>query len=543
MQLVGCLCSGVRGAELGFARLYAFGTSTRVVYYSDFSGTVHTTSGNDLILDSNGGGIVYVNQLTDILVYDSSGNLIRSFTEGEAAPNTEVISQSFTGVNRTTGVSATSQPTTLQALLDLWETQNGAPDWQVLFGGSPATIQAAVAGIAGLYYNVKAPTYGAAGDGATDDTTPIQNAINAAAVSSGTVVFPAGTYRTTAALTLPINVNMLGLGTVRILVDSSTANTLTFSASSGIAVNYNKIENIAFSASQTNSGHSLQVNASTVYYTIFLNCGFGGSFLTADSVLFSDNLAHDIVFDSCRFDAIGATSPALTCDQASPRVRVRGSRLLIGQGGYTATAVTGRRMSLLGCTFDLSQASSGTMTAVVLNSTPTATIVGCEFIAPSAGTSTCMSLTNANASGTSVTEAGNILRGTWTSIYSGFTAGSNIPSQQALTRDSRGFNTTDNAATVDVKADQYGYTSLTRTNTANQTLTSSVGYGGATWTLIFFNNGGGASGVITFGTGFDVNTPTITGLANGKIATYQFRAVYVNGAAAWVPVSAQLGNL
>lgn len=51
-------------------------------------------------------------------------------------------------------------------------------------------------------YDVKSSTYGAVGDGTTDDTTAIQNAINAAMTSGGIVYFPAGTYKVTSTLNI-----------------------------------------------------------------------------------------------------------------------------------------------------------------------------------------------------------------------------------------------------------------------------------------------------------------------------------------------------
>jgi len=62
-------------------------------------------------------------------------------------------------------------------------------------------------------YNVSA--YGAKGDGTTDDTTAIQNAINAAtAAGGGTVVFPypSNYYRVSSKITLDSNITLLGLG-------------------------------------------------------------------------------------------------------------------------------------------------------------------------------------------------------------------------------------------------------------------------------------------------------------------------------------------
>lgn len=59
-----------------------------------------------------------------------------------------------------------------------------------------------------LFYNVK--TYGALGNGNNDDTTAIQAAINAAAVSGGRVYLPAGTYKITDVLTLASWVYIFG---------------------------------------------------------------------------------------------------------------------------------------------------------------------------------------------------------------------------------------------------------------------------------------------------------------------------------------------
>jgi hypothetical protein len=65
------------------------------------------------------------------------------------------------------------------------------------------------------YFNVM--SYGAVGNNVADDTIAIQNALNAAGAVTGvagynTVFFPAGSYHTTATLTVPIGVSLLGVG-------------------------------------------------------------------------------------------------------------------------------------------------------------------------------------------------------------------------------------------------------------------------------------------------------------------------------------------
>lgn len=82
-------------------------------------------------------------------------------------------------------------------------------------GGSPGTwgtelnawLDAAV-----TPYNVIAD-YGAKGDGVNDDTTPIQNALNACSSAGGGIVyFPPGTYKITATLNVSDKVELCGAG-------------------------------------------------------------------------------------------------------------------------------------------------------------------------------------------------------------------------------------------------------------------------------------------------------------------------------------------
>jgi len=60
--------------------------------------------------------------------------------------------------------------------------------------------------------NVKDSTYGAVGDGTTDDTTAIQAALTAVGTNGGTIYFPVGRYKITSALTVSRNQKLVGEG-------------------------------------------------------------------------------------------------------------------------------------------------------------------------------------------------------------------------------------------------------------------------------------------------------------------------------------------
>lgn len=70
------------------------------------------------------------------------------------------------------------------------------------------------------YFNVK--DYLATGDGVTDDTTAIQNAITAAAIIGGTVFFPSGTYVISSALTMFTAVSLLGVGSEAVIINQTS---------------------------------------------------------------------------------------------------------------------------------------------------------------------------------------------------------------------------------------------------------------------------------------------------------------------------------
>jgi hypothetical protein len=77
----------------------------------------------------------------------------------------------------------------------------------------PVMVSPVAAAAANPYLTYSVTSYGAIGNGISDDTAGIQAAINAAAAGKATIVwFPAGVYRITAPLVLPLKVSLLGAG-------------------------------------------------------------------------------------------------------------------------------------------------------------------------------------------------------------------------------------------------------------------------------------------------------------------------------------------
>ncbi len=114
-------------------------------------------------------------------------------------------------------------------------------------------------------FDVRDPAYGATGDGSTDDTTAIQNAIDAAAVSGGTVLLPTGTYRTTATLNLPRNpsVSIAGVHPERTVLEYGGAGkALTWDAGAPVVDRF-FLQNFSIKCTSPGATHGIHMNAAS----------------------------------------------------------------------------------------------------------------------------------------------------------------------------------------------------------------------------------------------------------------------------------------
>lgn len=369
MQIVAPLIAGISGAEGGYAKLFKRGTSTRATWYADFEGVSSDSSGADIPLDANGRAVVYVNEYVDVQVVDSDGDAVVDFTVGNSTNDVEYRGQSFTGVDYQTAAAAANNPVSVQALMDLWKTQNGSIDWKVAVGATAQTLPTWLAALLGLLFNVKDPTYGALGDGVTDDTGAITAAIAAAnAAGGGTVFFPPGDYYVTSVLTVSAGVNLLGAGpnVATLSINHATASLLQTAAATYF---WTRIEGLRLTAAQTNTGQMLS-NLSTSKL-ILSNCYIGGANCTGNALVEAANTANYAIIEDCAFDVGGSAGAAIDTSVLTGRWKVNRCRFTT-PATCTPTndgIVYGTKIDLTDCEFDVSATSSGTLSCFTASST------------------------------------------------------------------------------------------------------------------------------------------------------------------------------
>ncbi len=535
MNLITPLASGIRGAENGSVAIYQRGTSQFVTYYQNFDASGAVTPTAPVALDAFGGGTFYVNQLVTCVARDSNGNVVRTFDAGTEAPSVEVISQSFTGTDYTTGTRAASEPTTLQAVLDAWRTSAGTTDFNVSISSVSMGLAAAFANTAvAMFINVKSTLYGAVGDGVTDDTAAIQSAINVVnAAPGGIVYFPKGNYRITSALSITSTPGIMLLGggerVSNIALDHATANGLSFTSGAST------IAYLSIFAFQNNSGSIISVSSSATIRVIGSQIGDTGPVGTTGRLinmpaggtltLLSSKLA--ITGSTASFlNMVGGTLHASACEFVFPSLN------------YTGTAIVGTGSCGLlvnSCLFSTNSITGGTSTIFnVATTTRGWSVTGCGFASTLGGTV----IWAVNPTGSvGMVEAGNTFGSgyTFSNALSPIVFTPSAASHEGAVLASRQFRRYYQAVDttpVNLPTSLYGYCEVARSNNANQTITFDDPPGpGHHLTLALNNNQGAVSGTITMGGTNIKGVAPFTVNAN-KVSYYHFRSVEVGVPAA-----------
>lgn len=544
MHLVTPLVSGIAGAENGTVHFYRRGASgTYIAYYTSFEGDGATTPTAGVTLDSNGGGVFYVNEETICVVKNSSGTTVRSFVAGASATAVEVISRSFTGTDYETGATGASKPITLASVLDLLYTSFGTRDFNVLFGGVSTSLQTAIAGVGTLFYNVKSPAYGALGDGSTNDTSAIQAALDAAsAAGGGTVFFPAGTYRITATLTVAATVSLLGVGpSASIITMDVGPSTPTLTMSVGLTYQ-TTVSGLRLKKTQANNGNLITA--------------------TAGRRLLIDNCYFDASIGSTGIQAAGGSSiyvwrstflvsptagNALTSTSVSTSVfHCFACNFVLGAAAGTNTVVNAYGGSWIACEFDASAMASGTVTLFQLSSgvtglAKTGAIIACNGGNPVGGTVTVVQsvtgrandglLTIGNRWGSAVTISASLSDATKATYYG----------ENNQDRARAKFYVADDTAALSVSPGVYSQVEVERTTTGNQTLTfDAPGPVSMDFTLVYNNNQGAGGGTITMA-GPVQGLTTFTVNAN-KVSHYFFRSIHTSTHEYWSLVGSDVNQ-
>ena len=405
MNLVSTLCAGISAAANGWAEIYIRGTTTRATVYYAFEAPTSDSSGANIALDAYGAVEVYVNQLVDIVAKSPDGTVVRSWTDGYSSPNVEVISPAFTGHDYVSGAAAVNKPTTLQAVLDLYATSSGSKDWKVLIGGVEKNLQNAFGSLNGLVFNVKDPTYGAVGDGVTNDQTAIASALAAAVAAGGGVVFfPKGTYLVTTAIEWDHKVSIVGVGArLSIISTNSPSNARIITWTSGTAQNDPLlVSGVGFSASQANSGE--QVYANVAVNVAFSDCGFGASSNCTGNLLRLTN-GGNVTAKDCRFTSYGSGFCAYL---VASNFAALGCTFETGNTSYDQALLRldSGRYAFLGCKLDVALVSSlpaALYALEVVSSTMNLFVGGCYFRTNAQSYTACLSM----LSGATVTTCGN----------------------------------------------------------------------------------------------------------------------------------------
>jgi len=551
MHLIGPLVGGIRGAESGHAEIYERGTSTRATYYWDFEGDTPIGTGVNVQLDANGGTSVYVNQYVDVRVYSSNGTLVRSFTQGNSSPDVEVRSNAFTGVDYATGNTLIGYPTTLQQVLDLWAASSGSYNWLVNVGGNNITIQNALGALAGIFYNVKDPTYGALGDGATDDTASIQAAIDACETGGGGIVyFPSGNYVISTGLTVPAEVNLLGSGpnSSVIQTNSAAAGFAAITFGEDCIRNWQTMSGLSVTPILATDVGSFMVALGTgvsVTKVKLIDCYLGGPLMngygvatSATSALYMDACVIEGGGNNCYALALlGPVNWVIDCLFVAPAdlsgLTLLEGFLMIGGGVY-----------MRGCRFDNSACAAGAYDDIwFFNISPIVVMTDCNFTAAGGATVNAFDFAQNWDATWYFYEDNNVYQTDeiFGVVGVAFWTASATKQMHFGSLAGRSYWEANNGGARNVPRG-YGMYTIKRTDATNLVLTILGCYFENQELIVVVDNSANANAITLADNGINDDAGPIT-VGIGMVRTRHYRAANIGGALAWVLIGPTSGDL
>ncbi|WP_100486946.1 right-handed parallel beta-helix repeat-containing protein [Sporolactobacillus pectinivorans] len=211
---------------------------------------------------------------------------------------------------------------------------------------------------------IQAKSYHVAGNGKTDDTDHIRQAISAAAAISGTVFFGKGTYLVSGPIDIPSNVSIIGSGKDQTIFKAAKRNNDHIFSLGGNQT----VENVSFDSRLgiMPAGDGITIdgckfmssvqgiqNAVTVHYLTVINCLFEKS---GYGILSNQQPSYDVKVINCRFinnygDAveINASSDGWVIENCT----FSGISSNTPNAGFgVGAAISAKNIVIKGCTFE-----------------------------------------------------------------------------------------------------------------------------------------------------------------------------------------------
>jgi len=529
VHLIEPLAVGIAAASLGTVDLLRRGSSTRVTYYTSFEGDGATTPTGSIDLDASGGGVFYVNETTDVVVRDATGEEVRRFVSASAASSVEVISQSFTGTDYDSAATGATKPVPLSTVLDRLFTSFGTTNFNVLVGGTSQTLQSVLSGVASLYFNVKSSAYGATGDGVTDDTAAVQAAFDAAqAAGGGVVFFPRGSYFLDNAVTVGATVSLLGVGPAGSYIFSNGNNLFTMSVGATYLTSVEGLRMVV-------SGTGIAIDVSAGRRLRVENCDIDAGSASGAAISNAATGTGVLYVGRCRI--LCSQSYGIRSLTAAMQLHVYGCKFVVNAGA-TTTCIAAYGGSVIATEFDVSAQASGTTAFITYNAGASGllsagAVIGCWSGNPGAGQATAITdqvnrisdgmLSIGNVWGSSVIHESSVSAAA-ASTYFG---------QQDFDRERGRYYTADDTGAVAIDAGKYALAEIVRTTTAIQTVTlGTVGAPNRDFTLVYHNSGGVVTGNITMA-GPVKNTSVFTVNA-ASVSYFYFKSVHRGTVTYWL---------
>jgi len=490
MHLISALAAGIRGAEGGTVDIYRRDTSTRVTLYTSFEGDGATVPTTSSALDSDGALVVYVAEVVDVVVKDSGGATVRSFTDGVSADCVEYIGPSFTGKAYGGGKSGVNLPITVADLLDLWAASSGSTDFEVGSGGEP--LEDAIVGLTGVLYNVK--SYGAMGDGVTNDAAAITSAISAAAAAGGgTVFFPPGTYLCGSSVSQNALTPFRGAG--------SDVSKLRLSAA-GASVTWRAlIEDLTVDSSVNLSGRLLNpaVGANPLRLS---RCTLGNSTFSVPACI-NNGPTMVVAIDACTFNIIGATQKAIDDSGSTWSGVISNCQIVVHAVTHTGILVDLTEPQItfnaVSVTYLTTTTGPSTVFDILQTGTSFMSVNALSLIFFSGSPTT--TVFDFGASGNmAFVDSGSNLPGLAGTLYDLSGASIGASRMDLGIRRSRLIQYTNDTAAITIDSLSYELVEIQRTTNGAQTVTFTKAPQGARLSVRYWNNHAGAGGTITFDT-------------------------------------------